>query len=163
MFYFRRLISSCESRFHNGVPMLNQRGAILFAQSRVSEGFAFCLAGLSWSTAPSLRNACSRDLYMNFQVYIDRFPWISFPQNILMLNTMDTIPWICYERSFIEFYLSIWNQLIFNQRLQLFVKSPQPYILIFAWRNLMCFPNILVQNQMNIWIPQKKNHKELKS
>ena len=66
------------------------------------------------------------------------------------------IPWICYERSFIESYLSIWNQLIFNQRLQLFVQSPQPYLLIFAWRNLMCFPNILVQKQMNIWIPQKK-------
>ena len=24
-----------------------------------------------------------------------------------------TIPWICYERSFSEFYLSIWNQLVF--------------------------------------------------
>ena len=45
------------------------------------------------------------------------------------------IPWICYERSFSEFYLSIWNQLVFNQRLQLFVQSPQPYLLIFAWRN----------------------------
>ena len=45
------------------------------------------------------------------------------------------IPWICCERSFSEFYLSIWNQLVFNQRLQLFVQSPQPYLLIFAWRN----------------------------
>ena len=45
------------------------------------------------------------------------------------------IPWICYERSFSEFYLSIWNQLGFNQRLQLFVQSPQPYLLVFAWRN----------------------------
>ena len=45
------------------------------------------------------------------------------------------IPWICYERNFSEFYLSIWNQLVFNQRLQLFVQSPQPYLLIFAWRN----------------------------
>ena len=35
-----------------------------------------------------------------------------------------TIPWICYEKSFSEFYLSIWNQLVFNQRLQLFVQSP---------------------------------------
>ena len=43
------------------------------------------------------------------------------------------IPWICYERNFSEFYLSIWNQLIFNQRLQLFVRSPQPYLLVFAW------------------------------
>ena len=33
-----------------------------------------------------------------------------------------SIPWICYERSFSEFYLSIWNQLVFNQRLQLFVQ-----------------------------------------
>ena len=46
-----------------------------------------------------------------------------------------SIPWIYYERSFSEFYLSIWNQLVFNQRLQLFVQSPQPYLLIFAWRN----------------------------
>ena len=44
------------------------------------------------------------------------------------------IPWICYERNFSEFYLSIWNQLIFNQRLQLFVQSPQPYLLVFVWR-----------------------------
>ena len=56
------------------------------------------------------------------------------------------IPWICYVRSFCEFYLSIWNQLVFkNQRLQLFFQSPQSYLLIFAWRNLMCFPNILVK------------------
>ena len=45
------------------------------------------------------------------------------------------IPWICYERSFSEFYLSIWNQLVLNQRLQLFVQSLQSYLLIFAWRN----------------------------
>ena len=45
------------------------------------------------------------------------------------------IPWICYERGFGEFYLFIWNQLVFNQRLQLFVQSPQPYLLIFARRN----------------------------
>ena len=44
------------------------------------------------------------------------------------------IPCICYERNFSEFYLSIWNQLVFNQRLQLFVQSPQPYLLFFAWR-----------------------------
>ena len=55
------------------------------------------------------------------------------------------IPWICYERSFSEFYLSIWNQLVFNQRLQSFVQSPQPYLLFFAWRNSMCFPDILVK------------------
>ena len=55
------------------------------------------------------------------------------------------IPWICYERSFNEFCLFIWNQLVFNKRLQLFVQSPQPYLLIFAWRNEMCLPNILVK------------------
>ena len=37
----------------------------------------------------------------------------------------DPIPWICYEKSFNEFYFSIWNPLVFNQRLQLFVQSPQ--------------------------------------
>ena len=51
------------------------------------------------------------------------------------LYTCWSIPWICYERSFNEFYLSIWNQLVVNQRLQLFVQPPQPCLLIFAWRN----------------------------
>ena len=77
--------------------------------------------------------------------------WYAFYSYILI------IPWICYERSFCEFYLFIWNQLVFNQRLQLFVQSPQPYLLIFAWRNQMCFPNILVIKQMNIWILQNKS------
>ena len=26
-----------------------------------------------------------------------------------------------------------------------------------AWRNQMCFPNILLKKQMNIWIPQNKS------
>ena len=50
------------------------------------------------------------------------------------------ILWICCERSFSEFYLFIWNRLVFNQGIQLFVQSPQPSLLIFAWRNEMCFP-----------------------
>ena len=71
------------------------------------------------------------------------------------------IPWICYERSFSEFYLSIWNQLVFNQRLQLLVQSPQPYLLIFTWRNQMYFPKILVKNK---WISEfrRTNPQELK-
>ena len=71
------------------------------------------------------------------------------------------IPWVCYERSFSEFYPSIWNQLVFNQRLQLFVQSPQPYLLICAWRSWMCFPNILVKNK---WIFEfrRTNPQELK-
>ena len=66
--------------------------------------------------------------------------WLNI--NKLSLNVKKTkfmifhhIPWICYERNFSEFYLFIWNQLVFNQRLQLFVQSPQPYLLVFAWRN----------------------------
>ena len=58
---------------------------------------------------------------------------VLFDINITQLRIV--IPWICYERSFSEFYLSIRNQLIFNQRLQMLVQSPQPYLLIFAWRN----------------------------
>ena len=78
-------------------------------------------------------------------------------------HSATVIPWICYERSFSEFYLSIWNQLVFNQRLQLFVQSTQPYLLIFALRNKMCFPNILVKTK-NKWISEfhKTNHKALK-
>ena len=49
------------------------------------------------------------------------------------------IPWICYERNFSEFYLSIWNQLVFNQRLQLFVQSPQPYVLVFSMKKVNVF------------------------
>ena len=50
------------------------------------------------------------------------------------------IPWICYKRSFSEFYLSIWNQLVFNQRLQLFVQSLQPYLLILPEETKCVFP-----------------------
>ena len=42
--------------------------------------------------------------------------------------------------NFNEFYISL---LVFSQRLQLFVQSPQPYLLIFDWGNWLCFPNIL--------------------
>ena len=48
-------------------------------------------------------------------------------------------------------------QLLFNQRLQLFVQSPQPFLLIFAWRNQMSFPIILVKKQMNIRILQNES------
>ena len=77
-------------------------------------------------------------------------------------KTMSHIPWICYERSFSEFYLSIWNQLVFNQRHRLFVQSPQPYLLIFAWRNQMCFPNILVKKTKWISEFRRTNSQELK-
>ena len=62
-------------------------------------------------------------------------PWMKKIFRIKFLLGVIDIPWICYERSFSEFYLVIWNQLVFNQRLQLFVQSPQPSLLIFAWRN----------------------------
>ena len=70
----------------------------------------------------------------------DIFTCIFLNENIWILIELSLIPWICYKRCFSEFCLSIWNQLFFNQRLQLFVQSPQPYLLIFAWRNKMCFP-----------------------
>ena len=73
-----------------------------------------------------------------------RSPHILFPTKLTILlkwaNPVympfrQCIPWICYERSFSEFYISMWNQLVFNQSLKLFVQSPPPYLLIFAWRN----------------------------
>ena len=82
---------------------------------------------------------------MGIQLPVTRYLYIeTVPSAVNM-------PWICYERSFSELYLFIWNQLVLNQRLQLFVQSPQPYLLIFAWRN------ILVKKQINIWIPQNKS------
>ena len=73
-----------------------------------------------------------------------------------------TIPWICYERSFSEFYLSIWNQLVFNQRLQLFVQSPQPYLLIFCLKKLNVFSQHI--GKKNKWISEfhRTNPQELK-
>ena len=60
--------------------------------------------------------------------------------SISIANALEIIPWICYERSFSEIYLSIWNQLVFNQRLQLFVQSPQPYKFIdFCLKKLNVF------------------------
>ena len=64
---------------------------------------------------------------------------------------------ICYERFFNEFYPSIWNQLVFNHRLQLFVQSPQPYLLIFCLKKLNVFSQHIGKKQMNIWIPQNKS------
>ena len=67
------------------------------------------------------------------------------------------ISWICYERSFSEFYLSTWTQLVFNQRLQLFVQSRQPYSLIFCLKKLNVFSQHIGKKQMNIWILQNKS------
>ena len=68
--------------------------------------------------------------------WLDRqIEYISHCKKCCQMNKFYTIPWVCYERSFSEFYLSIWNQLVFNQRPQLFVRSPQPYLLFFASRN----------------------------
>ena len=71
------------------------------------------------------------------------------------------IPWICYERSFSEFYLSIWNQLVFNQRLQLFVQSPQPYLLIFAlthWGRVthICVSKLTIIGPDNVLSPGRR-------
>ena len=76
-------------------------------------------------------------------------------------NVSFSIPWICYERSFNEFYLSIWNQLVFNQRLQLFVQSLQPYLLILTEETKCVFPTYWSKNK---WISEfhRTNPQELK-
>ena len=74
----------------------------------------------------TLRLSASMFYILGHQVLSIRTIWPAF---------CNFIPWICYEGSFSEFYLFIWNQLVFNQRLQLFVQSPQPSLLIFTWRN----------------------------
>ena len=71
------------------------------------------------------------------------------------------IPWICYERSFSEFYLSIWNQLVFNKRFQLFVQSLQPYLLIFASKTICVFPIYWSKNKL-ISEFRRTNPQELK-
>ena len=97
------------------------------------------------------------DFFSRVTLQFEVWPWKTIGHLFHATSSFVHIPWICYERSFSEFYLSIWNQLVFNQRLHLFVQSLQPYLLFFAWRNQMCFPNILVKKQMNIWIPQNKS------
>ena len=67
-----------------------------------------------------------------------------------------TIPWICYERSLSESYLLIWNQLVFNQSLQLFV-----IFIDFCLKKL----NALFQHiGKNKWISEfrRTNNQELK-
>ena len=80
-----------------------------------------------WPVDSPWKERSRRKLFPCRDVLVDIFT-STYPSGL-------TIPWICYEKSFSEFYLSIWNQLVFNQRLQLFVQSPQLYLLIFAWRN----------------------------
>ena len=79
---------------------------------------------------------------------------------------LNVIPWICYEGSFSEFYLSIWNQLVFNQRLQLFVQTPPPYSLIHSClKKLNVFSqHIGKKTQINKWISEfrRTNPQELK-
>ena len=72
-----------------------------------------------------------------------------------------SIPWICYERSFSEFYLFIWNHLVFNQRLQLFVQSPQPYLWFLPEETKCVFPTYWSRNK---WISEfhRTNPQELK-
>ena len=71
------------------------------------------------------------------------------------------IPWICYERSFSGFYLFIWNQLVFNQRLQLFVQSPQPSYWFLPEETKCVFPTYWAKNK---WIFEfhRTNPQELK-
>ena len=71
-------------------------------------------------------------------------------------------PLVCYERSFSEFFLSIRNQLVFNQRLQLFVQSPQPFFNWFLPEETKCvFPTYWSKNK---WISEfhRTNPQELK-
>ena len=51
------------------------------------------------------------------------------------------IPRVCYERNVNEFYLSIWNHVTVNQRPQLYIKSPQPHILILPEGTKCVFPD----------------------
>ena len=62
---------------------------------------------------------------------------------------MDDIPRTCYERSLSELYLYIWDQLVLNQRLQLFVQSLQSYLLIFFPKKLNIYPNIKKNECLN--------------
>ena len=67
---------------------------------------------------------------LNFALQMKTNYWKGIASWQLVVKRYISIQWICYERSFSEFYLSIWNQLVVNQRLQLFVQSPQYLIII---------------------------------
>ena len=71
------------------------------------------------------------------------------------------IPWICYERSFSEFYLFIWNQLVFNQRLQLFFSHRSRIYLFLPEETKCVFPTYWSKNK---WISEfhRTNPQELR-
>ena len=54
------------------------------------------------------------------------------------------------------------KSIIFQSKASFFVQSQQPYLLIFNWRNQICFPNRSVKKKPK-WISdiRRTNHKEL--
>ena len=93
-----------------------------------------------------------RILYRICAVPVGCILWIMRTIDVLLFGA--GMPWICHEKSFREFYLSIWSQLVFNQRLQLFVQSQS---IDFCLKKLNVFSHHIGQKQMNIWIPLNKS------
>ena len=67
-----------------------------------------------------------------------KFHWSFFQRGQLPIN-QHCIPWVCYERSFNEFYLSIWNQLVLNQRASVVCSVTTAIFIDFCLKKLNVF------------------------
>ena len=60
-------------------------------------------------------------------------------EEFILSRYKNFIPWICYERSFSEFYLSIWNQLVFNHRASVVCSVTTVVVIDFCLKKLNVF------------------------
>ena len=74
--------------------------------------------------------------------YEDLKPMVnSYFQQEVQIKWDVSLPWICYEKNLSGFYLSVWNQLVFNQRLQSCLFSHHSCIYWFLPEETKCvFP-----------------------
>ena len=64
------------------------------------------------------------------------------PNKMISNKCFFYLPWVCYERSFNKFCLSIWNQLVFNSVVCLVITA---VIIDFCLKKLNVLPNVLLK------------------
>ena len=83
-----------------------------------------------------------------------------FENRCLTILSTKTIPWTCYERNFNEFYLSVWNQLVFLSKASVVCSVTTVVFIDFCLKKLNAFS----QHILKKWVCEfcRTNHKELK-